>query len=222
MNSFNLIVFTVLLVLSNPSKNEMISVSETLYFQKTEVSNAEWKKFESELTENKKELALYRKNDVFKVDAWNKTYFQKYMDSPVVGVTKFGAAEYCNWLNNKNELKGVYRLPTKDEFHSAIRNGESSVKYQKRKIKADKKKTPFYNLNYDYTDVHGPSPVESFQANKLGIYNLIGNVSEIVAEDNIVVGGSWKDKDQLRWDVDKQEFMEPSERVGFRCVCEVK
>jgi len=89
-------------------------------------------------------------------------------------------------------------------------------------MKFEKNNEPVYNLNYDLDRPHTPSPSESYFQNKYGIFNLIGNVSEIVMEDNIVVGGSWRDNDVLNWEKSTQEFTEPQDWIGFRCVCELK
>ncbi|MEI8201577.1 MAG: hypothetical protein WCH34_01100 [Bacteroidota bacterium] len=51
-----------------------------------------------------------------------------------------------------------------------------------------------------------------------GIYNMCGNVAEMVAEKGIAVGGSWKD---TGYDVRIEStinYSEPSPSIGFRPV----
>ena len=137
-------------------------------------------------------------------------------------MTKLGATEFCKWRNNHSKIKGNHRLPTKDEFLRAIKEGEQSVKWFKKKIKAEKNNILAYNLFDENEVVKMISPSRSFLPNKFGIYNLVGNLSEMVQEEGIVVGGSWRDKDELKWSSATQPFTGPADWVGFRCVCEVE
>ncbi len=68
----------------------------------------------------------------------------------------------------------------------------------------------------DFNDVTAPS--HSYWPNGYGLYNMNGNVAEMVADKNIVVGGSWKDPG---YDVRNESF-KPYEgaapNVGFRVI----
>lgn len=58
--------------------------------------------------------------------------------------------------------------------------------------------------------------------NPYGIYNMIGNVAEMVREKNISKGGSWEnilEDSKIR---KKSIYDKPSSWIGFRCICEVK
>ena len=162
MNFTGFITVFVLLLTTMPTENKLTLVSDNLYFDKTETSNAQWERFEVELLAEGKDSELYRKKDVFKVDAWNKTYFQKFKDYPVVGITKFGATEYCKWRNRDSGQAGLYRLPTKKEFLSTIKEGERSVKYFKKKMKFENDFGPVYNLNFDLNEPRTTSPIKSY------------------------------------------------------------
>ncbi len=129
------------------------------------------------------------KNELENTELNDENYFfnKKYDDYPVVGVTNVGARYYCIWLtrevNAKNKVKDNamvinFRLPTETEWEyaSTFTNGE----FQDNRQKIDKSKRG--------------------QKNKIGIYNMGGNVSEWTTTrdsiDNkevyIVRGGSWK------------------------------
>jgi len=71
----------------------------------------------------------------------------------------------------------------------------------------------------DGTTITGP--VTSYWPNDFGLYNMSGNVSEMVAEKGLVKGGSWKNRaDYLR--IDKQQYVySASPEVGFRYVVEI-
>jgi formylglycine-generating enzyme required for sulfatase activity len=69
-------------------------------------------------------------------------------------------------------------------------------------------KTPFYA--YD------------FPVNNYGLYNMIGNVSELVKEKGITKGGSYLDKLEDCAIEKKGKYIGASPTVGFRAVCEIK
>jgi formylglycine-generating enzyme required for sulfatase activity len=131
---------------------------------------------------------------------------------PAVNLTWEEAARYCNWLSEKAGLPPVYaaqggtltprnppslgyRLPTEAEWAWAARYADSS---QPRKYGwGESLPVPPRAGNYGdesaagilrqslpgYRDGHpATSPVGSYQANPLGIFNLGGNVSEWVQD----------------------------------------
>lgn len=68
----------------------------------------------------------------------------------------------------------------------------------------------------DYADL--TAPVISFWPNEFGIYNLNGNVSEMVAEQNIAVGGDWNSPGYDIRNESTKKFTEANPMVGFRPV----
>lgn len=68
----------------------------------------------------------------------------------------------------------------------------------------------------DYADI--TAPVKSFYPNEFGIYNLNGNVSEIVAEDSIAVGGDWNSPGYDVRILSSKAFTKANPMVGFRPV----
>lgn len=67
-----------------------------------------------------------------------------------------------------------------------------------------------------YADV--TTPVESYFPNEFGIYNLNGNVSEMVADENIAVGGDWNSPGFDIRNQSTKKFTEANPTVGFRPV----
>jgi formylglycine-generating enzyme required for sulfatase activity len=67
-----------------------------------------------------------------------------------------------------------------------------------------------------YADV--TAPVRSYQPNGFGLYNMTGNVAELVSDKNIVKGGSWKDKPEDLRISGSKPYKGPSATVGFRYV----
>ncbi len=62
------------------------------------------------------------------------------------------------------------------------------------------------------------APSKSYWPNTFGIYNLNGNVAEMVANGDVAVGGSWRSPGYDIRNVSTQKFENPSPEVGFRIV----
>lgn len=112
-----------------------------------------------------------------------------------------------------------YRLPTEEEFIQVA----SSCYSDKTQKKIDKTGASITinavnaSRNDEIKDV--TAPVESYWPNKVGIYNILGNVAEMIAEKGIAKGGSWK-HNVGDISVDKRfEYHKPENWLGFRCVC---
>lgn len=73
-------------------------------------------------------------------------------------------------------------------------------------------------MHAPYPDV--TAPVNSYEKNF--IYNLLGNVAEMIQEKGICKGGGWRNKlEECRVGKD-QEYTKPNSWTGFRCVCVIK
>lgn len=57
--------------------------------------------------------------------------------------------------------------------------------------------------------------------NTLGLHHMIGNVAEMVLENNVSKGGSWFHFLEESDIQSRQRYNAPSAWLGFRCVCEV-
>jgi formylglycine-generating enzyme required for sulfatase activity len=103
---------------------------------------------------------------------------------PVVGVSWNDAAAYCQWLS-KTTGKG-YRLPSESEWEYACRAGTETPFWWGASISTE-------DANYNGNDVYGDGskgqyrkgtmPVESFQPNPWGLYQMHGNLWEWCADD---------------------------------------
>lgn len=130
--------------------------------------------------------------------------------------------------------KVKYRLPTKEEWEFAASGRLDTSKYKLGyKNFFDKNNIP-KNLTLEYFEIQkqifNDSISDNFpktenvyfgEPNQLGFYNLIGNVSEIIQDENICKGLNWNTKtnDFL---ISKDFFYsEPNLWLGFRCICEL-
>lgn len=88
---------------------------------------------------------------------------------PVVGITWFDAAAYCNWLSKKTGH--LYRLPTEAEYEYAARGGNKTHGY-KYSGSDDADEVAWYHQKYC------PCAVATKKPNELGLYDMSGNVME--------------------------------------------
>jgi len=133
-------------------------------------------------------------------------------DQPVVDVTAIEANKFCEWLGG--------RLPKQSEWEYAARSGDGNVQYP-------------WGAVFDQDSVVGgglsaPLAVKSRPPNKLGLFDMSGNVAEYAFEPAsesgrmtmYVCGGSFRSSaEQLRVSYRVRTDLDTSgDAVGFRCV----
>ena len=133
---------------------------------------------------------------------WLSPGFVQDDSHPVVCVSWYGAAAFCNWLSRQAGLEEVYalhddkgveadfskvgfRLPTEAEWEYAARSGGKVIKYPwGNKFDGTKLNFADKSSESDFADKRWDdgykytSPVGSFPPNELGLYDMAGNVSE--------------------------------------------
>ncbi len=169
-----------------------------------------------------------------------------YADYPVLNISREGALAYCAWLEaslnagSEGIMHYTVRLPNRNEWiHAAqaggqapyswggyyVRNakgcilanfnriGTESVHYNEDTEEYELVKAAVPNaLNNSYIT----APVRSYHPNANGLYNMNGNVAEMVAEEGIAVGGGWN---STGYDIRNESIMTfegSSKYVGFR------
>lgn len=166
-----------------------------------------------------------------------------YQSYPVVNISYEAAKLFCEWLtvqynsHPKRKFKKVlFRLPSEKEWIEAAQAGDSSAVYpwQGNELRNKKgqivcnfrrekgiKDTIVINVkHFDNVDI--TTPITQYWPNKLGLYNMGGNVAEMVNEKGITKGGSWRDNAnylkndaKYKYDGNAQPF------VGFRYFMEI-
>ncbi len=127
-------------------------------------------------------------------DMYLNQYFahKSFNNYPVVGVSWEQANAFCNWRtkvqqNRKTGMIEEYRLPTEAEWEYAARGGRNGKvnKLYPWKDESLKDKNGCYFANFKAEEGNFPldgfiitAPVGSFPPNELGLFELVGNVSE--------------------------------------------
>jgi sulfatase modifying factor 1 len=76
-----------------------------------------------------------------------------------------------------------------------------------------------YFFSGDYADI--TAPVKSYWPNGYGLYNMNGNVAEMISDKNVVVGGSWNDPGYDVRNESEKLYTGAARTVGFRMVATV-
>lgn len=174
-----------------------------------------------------------------------KTYFfhPAFNNYPVVGISHEAATAYCEWMtrrfgehlvHKRKDLRGGYtfRLPTQAEWEAAASIGAGNDFYHAggHPYPRDHKGRYLFNHKLGPGDYAGmPSkkghhyegymftaPVKEFPKSKAGLFNLSGNVAEMVAEEGIAKGGSWMHESEEARIRNSLTYEGPTAWLGFR------
>lgn len=171
-------------------------------------------------------------------------YYHKhpaYKNYPVVNVSYEAAQLYCEWLTltynssrNRKFNKVKFRLPSENEWEMASRGGDSLAKYPwKGEFLKNPKGLYLCNFARDSNDTIGTTNklndsaditalVNSYYPNQFGIFNLSGNVAEMISDKQIIKGGSWQSTPEYLTITSKQSNDgNPKPTVGFRYFVDV-
>lgn len=173
-----------------------------------------------------------------------------YEDYPLVGVTINQAKAYTQWLtekhkDNKYGKKITFSIPTKKQWIRAAR-GESQNTYPwdgpyvrnhkglyLANFMAIGENGIIRNDETNKLEIDGgiPNPakeyfttakVKSYYPNKFGVYNMAGNVAELISDDTLAMGGSWLDPGGDIRVMSRQSAVAPKVNIGFRVVAVVE
>ena len=171
--------------------------------------------------------------------------FPAYELYPAVNVPYEGAVLFCQWLTEKvGNPEWEYVLPSQLDWTWAASGGMTRAAYSMGGpflTAADG--TPYYHYQhvddswitrtdsgFQVVDNHPntvstnfigsdiPYPAKSLRANGYGLYNMCGNVAEMVSNPNMAVGGSWLDPGYDIRIYSIKNYTQPSPQIGFRVI----
>lgn len=193
---------------------------------------------------------LVWRDDIGYNEPYVEYYFRHpaYRDYPVVGITKEQANQYCKWLSEmlttyyrddeKSDIDSVVvRLPTKQEWIDAAKGGNDYYKYpwEGHDLRVTEGKSQgMLRANFvrgvgDFMGIAGSlndnadvtAPVYSYWPNDFGLYNCAGNVAEMVSDDAVALGGSWRSSGYDIKVTSEINATKASSQIGFRYLVEV-
>lgn len=173
-----------------------------------------------------------------------------YNHYPVVNISYEGAVLYCRWLTEKykhiNKDKSFtyeFNLPDKQQWIRAARGNKKTIyAWDSPRLLGDIYYCNFKNLGsenihynpdtkkYEVVDTYlNPvessdisAPVKSYYPNTFGIYNMCGNVAEMIGDYGTAMGGSWNDSGYDVRVESEQKYQNPNPYIGFRPVMTLK
>ena len=224
-----------------------VQITESFFADETEVSNFSWCEYEFWVAEkygfkSKEHLSVLPDTLVWRNhNTYNEPYVQyyyrhpSYRNYPVVGISYEQALAFCKWrtervkeyyyIKYKKEIDMEYRLPNNNQWELLCNTGldvfSNKGKNNKGLLKLNCKREIGDTLTYTTASLKSDvtAPVYSYWKNYFGLFNIIGNVAEMVSEKNISKGGSWNHYlEECR--VGKTiAYSKPESWLGFRCIC---
>ena len=213
---------------------------QTFYMFETEITNRQYAEFLNYLLKNNR-LDEYA---ICKIDSagWNNAltfenaYPQEYhltaefAEYPVVNISYEAANLFCDWLEDKLEKKiptVAVSLPTAYQWMYAAKGGKQDAEYPWENIDTGKK-NDFELCNYNSPNdgtCLATNYAKSYFANAYGLYNMSGNVAEMLIEKGNTKGGSWNST-VVHMKIGSQDEYKgvspPSSYIGFRPVAVIK
>ena len=171
--------------------------------------------------------------------------YPAYDHYPAVNVPYEGVVLFCQWLTEKvGNPEWVYELPSQIHWVWAASGGKDGVPYSMGEpFLTARDGTPYYHylhiddawiartdsgfqvvdnhpgtMRTDFIGSDIPYPAKSLRANGYGLYNMCGNVAEMVSNPNMAVGGSWLDPGYDIRIYSTKEYTQPSPQIGFRVI----
>jgi formylglycine-generating enzyme required for sulfatase activity len=118
---------------------------------------------------------------------WRNPGFSQADDHPVVCVSDKDSKAYLAWLSSQTERK--YRLPNEMEWEYVARAGSVDNYWWGNDIGNGKANCAYCGSKWSNRST---APVKSFRANKLGLFDTVGNVWELTNGESVVArGGAW-------------------------------
>jgi formylglycine-generating enzyme required for sulfatase activity len=158
---------------------EILGEMKPFYISETEVTYAQWAKFRPGHVASKQ----------LRINNYDKPNF------PIQEISPRDAVQFCNWLSSISGKK--VSIPSEEQWDYVFMEGEPHKNYPT----GDKLLPEYGNFSYmgeDGTKIisKGPKEIKSFKPNKFGVYDMPGNLSDLVRDKGfyLMKGGSFQDE----------------------------
>ena len=224
-------------------------VNDTLYIGTYEVGNADYRQFLSSLSIAEHKLFAIDSSQwtsKFPTDSFGKYmksyhWHQAFDIYPVVNISYLAATRYCQWLTETYskkypKLRLTFRLPTAGEWRAAANiNRSTGLPYKLADGINRNKGETFGWYKFNIKTMEGDSATysktdggyfmvrrDAYWPTDHNLYNMVGNVSEMLINDGEQIGCSWYEPIPDVQAGSLQRYTAPDPRVGFRVVAIVK
>ena len=154
-----------------PAKKVQVTIGEPFYIGKTEVTNAQFRRFvEATGYDGKGDIDPDPDYDLYLRHWRGKSIMSDKDDYPVVWVSWKNAKAFCRWAG--------LNLPSEAQWEYACRAGTTTPYY----FGEDRKAFDQYGWAITSTEYH-THPVTGKPANPWGLYDMLGNVWEWAEDD---------------------------------------
>lgn len=143
---------------------------------------------------------------------------------PITGITYEQVTEFCEW---RTAVQGqgdfVFRLPTPEEWTKIALDGlTTSEKENGFRDSVNDKGCPLFNFSStncsDFPYQGLLNGIGLYSPDKLGLFDIWGNVSEMTTEKGLAKGGNFTlHANQSHYD-SIQRYTKPEAWLGFRCI----
>nr|WP_075518840.1 SUMF1/EgtB/PvdO family nonheme iron enzyme [Moritella viscosa]SHO06193.1 Secreted protein with uncharacterized domain [Moritella viscosa] len=149
---------------------------------------------------------------------WRQPGFAQTDEHPVVCISSADTNAYLAWLSKATGQK--YRLPNNGEWEYVARAGSNDNYWWGNDAGNSKANCAYCGSQWSNKST---APVQSFKANKFGLYDTVGNVWELTSGHDLVArGGAWNFAPKLS-QIDVRLALKPGFRanyIGFRALRE--
>ncbi|HMP94560.1 MAG TPA: SUMF1/EgtB/PvdO family nonheme iron enzyme [Phnomibacter sp.] len=199
-----------------PLQQSFVLFAPGQYMQTLEVTNGQYQQFLNDLLQQGRQQEYHRYYpDTLgfashgSAAPYQQFYFQhaSFAQYPVVNITRAGAEAFAQWYTQQYQSQPQqplgpqvqFMLPTRQQWVLAARSGklqdESPYPWPGQQLR-NKKGQKLCNYAAEVASGASPraditAPAKSFWPNALGLYNMCGNVAEMVADAPLAMGGNY-------------------------------
>jgi formylglycine-generating enzyme required for sulfatase activity len=200
---------------------------QAFFMYRQEVTNGQYKQFLADLKKDNDTTAL--KTARIHTERWldvgiidGAAYFDQ-EEMPIVCISRDAAELFCKWLTKKarEESKEYvtveFRLPMRDEWEYAAAGARKNAQYPWEGFGVKAKNGTYLAHFKALGQLVGPVKVRTFPPNDFKLFDMSGNVAEMVSDMNLAMGGHWNSLSNeitISW----EDPLSVSPMIGFRPV----